>query len=79
MMRVWSDQLDLLEQDPVEAASVHFTIYIEGMPAMAGKGEPVAAASTTTAAVKPVAVASIVVTLNDAETTFQRLSQIPRP
>ena len=77
MMQDWADRLDLLEQGQVEAASAHLTIRIEGVPAMA-EDEPVAAAAVfPEGSVPPVVAAPIVVTPNDAGSTFQRLSQVP--
>jgi len=80
MMQDWADRLDLLEQGQVEAASAHLTIHIEGVPAIAEKDEPAAAAAVSaTVAVPPVAEAPIIVTPNNAGVTFQRLSQVPPP
>ena len=77
MMPDWAESLDLLEQGQVEAASAHLTIRIEGVPAMA-EDEPVAAAAVfPEGSVPPVVAAPIVVTPNDAGSTFQRLSQVP--
>ena len=77
MLQDWADRLDLLEQGQVEAASAHLTIRIEGVPAMA-EDEPVAAAAVfPEGSVPPVVAAPIVVTPNDAGSTFQRLSQVP--
>lgn len=37
MMQDWADRLDLFEQDQVEAASVHLTITLQGLPTIAGQ------------------------------------------
>ncbi|SSW71262.1 Prophage integrase IntS [Achromobacter veterisilvae] len=80
MMQDWADRLDLLEQGQVEAASAHLTIRIEGVPAMADEEEPATAAAVSPeASVPPVMAAPIVVTPNDADIRFQRLSQVPPP
>ena len=77
MMQDWADRLDLLEQGQVEAASAHLTIRIDGLPAMAEEDPAITIAVSPEASVPPVMAVPIVVTPNDAGTTFQRLSQVP--
>ena len=77
MMQDWADRLDLLEQGQVEAASAHLTIRIDGVPAMAEEDPAITIAVSPEASVPPVMAVPIVVTPNDAGTTFQRLSQVP--
>src|SRR5690606_38776844 len=36
MMQDWADRLDLFEQDQVEAASMHLTLHLEGVPMVPG-------------------------------------------
>ena len=76
-MQDWADRLDLLEQGQVEAASAHLTIRIDGVPAMAEEDPAITIAVSPEASVPPVMAVPIVVTPNDAGTTFQRLSQVP--
>ncbi|WP_372387501.1 tyrosine-type recombinase/integrase [Xanthomonas axonopodis] len=37
MMQDWADRLDLFEQDQVEAASMHLTITLQGLPTIPGQ------------------------------------------
>src|SRR3546814_8563556 len=36
MMQDWADRLDLFEQNPVQTASMHLTITLQGLPTIAG-------------------------------------------
>lgn len=37
MMQDWADRLDLLEQNQIEAAGMHLTIHLQGLPTVAGQ------------------------------------------
>lgn len=80
MMQDWADRLDLLEQDQVEAAAVHLTIHIGGVPAMVEAQEAApSGTSVSVAPVSPVAATPILVTSTSSQIAFQRLSQVPPP
>ncbi|HCX87724.1 MAG TPA: integrase [Gammaproteobacteria bacterium] len=80
MMQDWADRLDLLEQGQVEAASVHLTIRIDGVPTMVEAENTVSAEEASfIGTIPPVAATPIVVTANASGGTFQRLSQVPPP
>lgn len=80
MMQDWADRLDLLEQDQMEAAAVHLTIHIGGVPAMVEAQEAApSGTSVSVAPVSPVAATPILVTSTSSQIAFQRLSQVPPP
>lgn len=75
MMQDWADRLDLLEQNQVEAASMHLNISIEGVPTMADDGMQIGA--TAVRAVSTAANVPIIVSPTGQEIGFHRLPAVP--
>ena len=79
MMQDWADRVDLLEQGQIEAAGMHLTVHIEGVPTVTSGDSallpivPESGGGTSPSWFKP----SLVVDPNEGGPVFQRLSPLP--